>query len=1664
MNKSILRALAIIAAAVAVTRQIPAETLSNAGFETGDLSGWSTITNQLSIATDTNNTFNQNYAARLQGSFCASSPITNTLSQSINVAAGDQLHLLGFVHWATNSYSSSAGTGTVCASLSDTFGAVTSATWNAAFDGWRFFDLHHELFGIHDRGFESGGLSAWDTGCDDLTASVQAAVADVGDYALEMAGTFDGWSWNQVYQLLTLTNGDVIHARARINVEELNTTGSWVVAGIKLEKDGGGYGVEDVIQANTNSTGWQDLSFVSAPITNSGLYIFRCMICGYGAATCTVYFDDILVWREEDSTDGLATATVSLSFEGFSGGASETGTVDLYWDSIALDGSSANPLPATNIYTTLRAEAESIATNPAADIPAINYPPLYVYVFPIGDWGVTDYPSYVEVGFASWTNGSDLICTNVIILYRPDNDSTERVLEFDSYGYLGAMAHTERGEGILLDTNSPPYFMLGSKDGSSAEFGTGPFAETHTYVIGTPLTNFPRKMTTAYGDGWPSRLEIVFTENAGACTSSLWTKHFILASIVTNSDTHPAKGVKICLYATTSGTSNDISYTSQEILMGGATEPQMYGRVDYPNVTYQDHNAVSLRAPWLYNLLDDGTGWWMQQRPRGSATIEPMTLYVCRDCNWVERPYEEYLFTWFNAASGVRSVFEDDYADRIPGQASYHVGFKIGHMYGTNEDGTARYPEVINIRGNGYFRMADYDGVMAGSFRPLAADIFGLYQFSEDAPLIPKAYSRMVPRTTPTNGTDDSYAQVFLSARSKTNNWFTSAMEMELHLSPDEVVSNGCFFDLELDTYANRAVTVTNDGALAAFDQVSMHWRGGSTNMGINDHTEGHDIDVVILKRSDGEWITHQVLNPPTNLYHRVLGTFASNDVVYLMQQDRAPYSYGFSTEQPYRKACSFEITLLDDAGRDLTLDVYEQNTASEISDNVNIAANFSDDLSSGEHLHYKYRYRSIYAPGVYIIHPNQTSGGDNWTNGAYTIEFYATDGDDEPLQADIYYGNGCDDDWHLINTNQTINVDTSTHYASWTWDLSGVATGAYYIKVVARRGGGGKPGFDVSNSRLMVEDTLGFPHNGHTNVTIITNDWALLGNDMSFESGNKYGWGTSPTNWSEGNDDLEVHITSDRSWEGGYSARMHGGAWTGWSFNNIYQQIPCTSGEVLYVTGRVYLAQLGINPGSTNWLKCGIKLEPTNGTPSTAEDWLTPDDATACWHTLTFSCNITNSGTRKLILYVMGYDATGADVYFDRIDVFSTNTGTIVTNETRTSYWLGDPDTDVSDYDLLTFWISAANPIDYAEIWAADSSGVTNTVPLTNFLSRIISLQRRVDVPWTNFTTIDRTHLHSIGFNNSTSNSLSVADMRSRSTPMRISSSVPATVRHDQDGLPLFNPGDVLTNIISIQNLSGNTLTGLRIQVDQEYAETTLWWDSSPGVSPVWSCRTRKGDRLCGEYEQIWTNMSIPAGSTLVITNLFTLPYGQRVDHTRYKTQPGEYDWFFDRNYAGHARSHLVIRRSNGDNFFADDQIVYYSMDDDFDVDNDGLPDSYELEHSGSYTGMQASADDDGDGRNNLREFVAGTCPTNAASFLDLDHIECEPAAAVELQFDTVTGRVYWAEWCSNLLEHAWSPVSTNLLDGDGGLKTIIDYESLYVTSRYYRIGVKLGQDSWPR
>ncbi|MDD2239678.1 MAG: hypothetical protein PHI93_03345 [Kiritimatiellae bacterium] len=1430
-----------------------AAVLRNSDFETGDLSGWDVQAGPLSVASLTNDTYNRNAAAHISGTHSGAEWITNGLAQTVPMAAGDSVRAIGFVRWDAASYASPLGEGVVEARLSGPPGVAATQVWSAVHDGWKRFDLQGQYTGAANSGFEAGRIEPWTVGTDDLTATLSRDVRYRGDYALRMEGTWTGWSWNQAFQVFALQAGDTVQARARINVANLQKTDAagWAVAGIKLEQEGGPDNWEDVLSADVTESGWVELSFF-ATITTTADYVFRCMICGDGAAgeiDVDVCFDDVRFWRETDGSGEIEDVTVSVRYIGTAGEEGADAEVNLHVDTVNLTGSTAMSETLDDLHADLLADAQQTVTENLG-LPPLVYPKLYAYGYPGGDTNAVQYPAHVEAAVAGWrfralTNDAVLLLTNTLSVFEL-GASGPGWIEIDQYRYVARNWGTARGEALDIRTNAP-YWTLGARDGSGTEFGDGPFPAEHVYTVGDPLSQFPRRLATHYDGVWPTRLHVVFPENLGEFDRTL-DKHFVLTAVTTNGAADNVKALKIGLATDDPGNTN-LVFESFEIHMGWAPEEESYGMVDYPNVTYQGHNEVFLRAGYLHGLVDR-EGWFAQPVARGSATIEPIALYGRGDGNWNWNAYEEYLYAWPNAGAGVRSLFDPDETSRLPGPASYHVGFKVGHQYGTNIYGEPNFPGLIEIRGNGYFRMTDYDGVMGGSLRPVSADIFGIHQYAEDSPLMPEGYLALMSRTTPEDGTDDSYMRMFLPVRSKTNEWFTGVVQTDAFFAPEQVADAGVYIEMETDLVANKALVLEEHGPLNVFAQVNMFWRGGA---GINEGFEGHDHDTIKIRKADGEWITHRSINPPTNVHHRTLGALRSNDAVYILQQDRGADSYGFATEAPYRRVSHFEFTILDDGGRDLQLDVFEQNTISEINDNVVVACAVNESLARGEQVHTRVRYRSTYAPGVVIRSPAAADGGDNWGADTYRIEVEATDGHDEPLDVSLYYGNGRADGWIPIHPGTPLAVPTNTHRVEYDWDVSAVPPGAYYIRAEARRAAGGKTGFDVSAARLQVG--------------------------------------------------------------------------------------------------------------------------PTRGLPGNAEN----------------------------------------------------------------AYWSTTVPVDVSGHDVVQFNVAMAENGDRLRLWAADADGVTNSVALTSVVARVVSLAQTVAVPWSAFPGIDRTRLVRVGFTADAAGPPQVAGMRSMIEPLVARVRFVEPPLADGEGLPHYNPGEDVVQEITIENRMASARVGVNIQVVQEYGETTWWLDQSPHMAEHWSERNHKGDRLGGDFEQVWTNRTIPASGSVVLTNIYRLPEGRLIDHTRFAI-PSSEDWFIGRNLDARAQVRLVIRTADGDNVLEHGQVGSYSMDDDFDMDNDGLPDAWEIEFSGSPAGLHPDGDGDEDRFTNREEWAVGTDPTDPLSFFALAS-GYDPGGTVLTWFGML-GRTYTLHYCTNLLDAVpWQVLPGGAqIPGEGESIQIID------------------------
>jgi hypothetical protein len=122
-------------------------------------------------------------------------------------------------------------------------------------------------------------------------------------------------------------------------------------------------------------------------------------------------------------------------------------------------------------------------------------------------------------------------------------------------------------------------------------------------------------------------------------------------------------------------------------------------------------------------------------------------------------------------------------------------------------------------------------------------------------------------------------------------------------------------------------------------------------------------------------------------------------------------------------------------------------------------------------------------------------------------------------------------------------------------------------------------------------------------------------------------------------------------------------------------------------------------------------------------------------------------------------------------------------------------------------------------------------------------------------------------------------------------------------------------------------------------------------------------------------------------------------------------------------------------------------------DTDNDGLPDAWEIEYFGSINDPRATpnADPDGDGFSNLQEYLAGTDPLDAASFLRIDSVQVGPGG-VALQFTAVAGRTYSMLYRNSVSPGAWQKL-TDVPAQPSTLPLVITDTSALQSARFYRL-----------
>lgn len=124
-----------------------------------------------------------------------------------------------------------------------------------------------------------------------------------------------------------------------------------------------------------------------------------------------------------------------------------------------------------------------------------------------------------------------------------------------------------------------------------------------------------------------------------------------------------------------------------------------------------------------------------------------------------------------------------------------------------------------------------------------------------------------------------------------------------------------------------------------------------------------------------------------------------------------------------------------------------------------------------------------------------------------------------------------------------------------------------------------------------------------------------------------------------------------------------------------------------------------------------------------------------------------------------------------------------------------------------------------------------------------------------------------------------------------------------------------------------------------------------------------------------------------------------------------------------------------------------------------DGIPGWWRYQYFGNgvavTTASASDADPDGDGADNLREYLAGTDPTNAQSLLKATRVE-RVSNDIVIHFTTVLGKTYRLEKTSDLGAAAsWTPVRDNIA-GTGGIVTGTDAGGASQPRQFYRAVVK--------
>jgi hypothetical protein len=121
-------------------------------------------------------------------------------------------------------------------------------------------------------------------------------------------------------------------------------------------------------------------------------------------------------------------------------------------------------------------------------------------------------------------------------------------------------------------------------------------------------------------------------------------------------------------------------------------------------------------------------------------------------------------------------------------------------------------------------------------------------------------------------------------------------------------------------------------------------------------------------------------------------------------------------------------------------------------------------------------------------------------------------------------------------------------------------------------------------------------------------------------------------------------------------------------------------------------------------------------------------------------------------------------------------------------------------------------------------------------------------------------------------------------------------------------------------------------------------------------------------------------------------------------------------------------------------------------DVDLDGLADTWEMTHF-TTTAQDGTTDSDGDGINDLHEYLAGTNPTSTSSAFRITGTPVlQPGNQIQLQWQAVASKTYRIT-TSTTLTGTWIPIATGI---PATVPTTTQTVPTSGTRQFYRVEVE--------